>query len=194
MHRKDLEGSEWRGCQPILWPANLPETLVLESILATRHTCTAGKALIKIKYGHEPDNWSEIIWKTVPLITDFNYPIDCSLLGSAVHAISQARTLEWVAVSSSRDSSQHRDWTQVSCISCIAGGFFTTEPSRKPLCWILSQGRQEQRFCFNLLTLVVRWIGFNAFTIPTRIWLPVGEQISASRCCAFRHSQINFSY
>ena len=94
-------------------------------------------------------NWSEIIWKTVPLINDFNYPIDCSPPGSSVHGISQARTLEWVAISSSRDSSQLRNWPQVSCISCIAGGFFTTEPTGKPLCWILSQGRQEQRFCFK---------------------------------------------
>ena len=29
---------------------------------------------------------------------------------------------------SSRGSSQPRDWTQVSWISCIASGFFTTEP------------------------------------------------------------------
>ena len=30
-------------------------------------------------------------------------------------------------------SSQPRDQTRVSCVSCIAGRFFTTEPSRKPL-------------------------------------------------------------
>ena len=29
----------------------------------------------------------------------------------------QARILEWVAISSSRGSSQPRDWTQVSCVS-----------------------------------------------------------------------------
>ena len=32
--------------------------------------------------------------------------IDCSLLGSSAHGISQARRLEWVAISSSRGSSQ----------------------------------------------------------------------------------------
>ena len=31
--------------------------------------------------------------------------IDCSLIGSPVHEISQARILEWVAISSSRGSS-----------------------------------------------------------------------------------------
>ena len=50
--------------------------------------------------------------------------MDCSLPGSSVHGISQARILEWVAISSSRGSSRSRDWTHVSCIPCIAGRFF----------------------------------------------------------------------
>ena len=37
-----------------------------------------------------------------------------SLPGSSVHGILQARILEWVAMPSSRGSSQPRDWTQVS--------------------------------------------------------------------------------
>ena len=32
----------------------------------------------------------------------------------------------------SRGSSRPRDGTRVSCVSCTAGGFFTTEPSGKP--------------------------------------------------------------
>ena len=32
-------------------------------------------------------------------------PMDCSLPGSPVHGVSQARILEWVAISSSRGSS-----------------------------------------------------------------------------------------
>ena len=35
--------------------------------------------------------------------------------------ILQARILEWVAISFSRESSQPRDQTHVSCVSCIAG-------------------------------------------------------------------------
>ena len=46
-------------------------------------------------------------------------PMDCSLLGSSVHGILQARILEWVVISSSRGSSQPRDWTRVSCVSRI---------------------------------------------------------------------------
>ena len=43
-------------------------------------------------------------------------PMDCSLPGSSLHGILQARVLEWVAFSFSRGSSQPRDRTQVSCI------------------------------------------------------------------------------
>ena len=38
--------------------------------------------------------------------------IDCSLTGSSIHGIFQARVLEWVTISFSRRSSQPRDWTQ----------------------------------------------------------------------------------
>ena len=58
--------------------------------------------------------------------------LDCSPLVSSVYGILQARILEWVAMPSSRGSSRPRDWTCVSCGSCIAGGFFTTEPPEKP--------------------------------------------------------------
>ena len=44
-------------------------------------------------------------------------PMDCSSPGSSVHEISQARTLEWVAISFSRGSSWPRDWTCVSSTS-----------------------------------------------------------------------------
>ena len=42
-----------------------------------------------------------------------------TLPGSSVHGILQARTLEWVAMPSSRGSSPLRDQTHVSFISCI---------------------------------------------------------------------------
>ena len=46
-------------------------------------------------------------------------PTDCSPPGSSVHKIFLTRILEWVAISSSRESPQPRDWTCVSCGSCI---------------------------------------------------------------------------
>ena len=58
----------------------------------------------------------------------FCNPMDCSLSGSSVHRISQARILEWVAISFSRGSSQPRDQTH---ISCIGRWILSTGPSGK---------------------------------------------------------------
>ena len=43
--------------------------------------------------------------------------MDCSLQGSSLHGILQARILKWVATSFSRGSSQPKDRTLVSCIA-----------------------------------------------------------------------------
>ena len=63
-----------------------------------------------------------LVTKCSPTLCD---PMDCSPPGPPVHGISQARILEWVAISFSRGSSQPRDQT---CISFIAGRFFSIEP------------------------------------------------------------------
>ena len=57
------------------------------------------------------------------------HPMDCSSPGSSIHGVSQARRLEWVAISFSRGSFWPRDWTH---ISCLAGRLFTTKPPGKP--------------------------------------------------------------
>ena len=49
----------------------------------------------------------------------------CNLPGSYVREILQARMLEWVATSSLRGSSWPRDWTYISCVSCIAGDYLS---------------------------------------------------------------------
>ena len=46
-------------------------------------------------------------------------PMDYNLPGSSVHGISQARILELVAISSTKGSSQLRDQTLGSYVSCI---------------------------------------------------------------------------
>ena len=59
-------------------------------------------------------------------------PLDCSPPSSSVHGIFQARILEWIAISSSKGSSQPRDQT---CVSCITGGFFT--------CWAIRKAQNK---------------------------------------------------
>ena len=59
----------------------------------------------------------QLIWATkLSCVQLFCDPMDCSTPGSSAHGISQARILEWVAISSSRGCSCSRDQTQVSCI------------------------------------------------------------------------------
>ena len=66
-----------------------------------------------------------LVAQLCPTLSD---PMGCSPPGSSVHGDLQARILEWVAMSSSRGSSQPRDQTQVSR---IAGGFFTVWATRE---------------------------------------------------------------
>ena len=46
-------------------------------------------------------------------------PMDSSLSGSFIPEIPQARIPEWFAISYSRGSSQPRDQTRISWVSCI---------------------------------------------------------------------------
>ena len=56
-------------------------------------------------------------------------------LQASVHGILHPKILEWLAISFSRGSSRPRDRT---CVSCLAGRFFTTEPPGKPFDSVLN--------------------------------------------------------
>ena len=84
----------------------------------------------------EPEDSCCLVAQSCPTLWD---SVDYSPTGSSVHGPSQARILEWVAMPSSRGSSQPRDRTQVSC---IAGRFLTPEATREARasgCWRLKQ-------------------------------------------------------
>ena len=87
--------------------------------------------------------WNHIMWVPLSLLSlrmmfsrfifvcvkvAQSYPTLCDPMDYTVHGILQARILEWVAFPFSRESSQPRDRTQVSC---IAGGFFTSWATRE---------------------------------------------------------------
>ena len=59
--------------------------------------------------------------KSHPTLCD---PMDCSQPNSSIHGILQARTLDWVALPSSRGSSQPRDRKFISYVSCISRQVF----------------------------------------------------------------------
>ena len=54
--------------------------------------------------------------KSLQLCLTLCNSMDCGWPGSSVLEISQARILKWVTVTSSRGSSQSRDWTGVSSV------------------------------------------------------------------------------
>ena len=53
-----------------------------------------------------------LVTQSCPILWD---PMDCSLPGSSVQGISQARILEWVAISFFRGCTRPRDGTRISC-------------------------------------------------------------------------------
>ena len=94
-------------------------------------------------------------------------PMHCGPPSSSVHGILQARMLEWIAMRSSRGSSQPRNQTQVSH---IAGRFFTAWATREvqllpkspspSVLPIFLWGRESQSSFFHFpdeTTSVQRW-------------------------------------
>ena len=86
----------------------------------------------------------------VPLLSCvqlFRDLMDCSPQGSSVHGISQARILEWVAISFCRGSSWPRDRTGISCIArqilytWVTRRRFQHRISRPPMVVVLSLDR-----------------------------------------------------
>ena len=104
----------------------------------------------------------------------FVTPIDHSPLGSSVHEILQTRKVEWVVVPSSRGSSQPRDRTHVSCVSCIAGGFFTNSATLEaPRSLILVQTFPGSNFCRYIIHSITNSYLTNNYRAPTmsqKIW------------------------
>ena len=73
-----------------------------------KHLLLGRKAMTNLK-------WKKSESEVAQLCPTLCNPKDCSLPGSSVHGIFQARVLEWFAISFSRGSSQPRDLAQVSC-------------------------------------------------------------------------------
>ena len=100
--------------------------LITETILIFRWFSFQNLASPKCPLVTNPSWWFRVCMHVQLLncVRVFSDPMNCSSPGSSVHRILQARILEWVAISFSRESSRPRDRTPVSA-SCIAGGFFT---------------------------------------------------------------------
>ena len=89
----------------LIWPKPRESCMSTEDCLSPAVGC-----------GSVPGCMHANSFQSCPTLCD---PMDCSLPGSSIHGISQARILEWVSISSSRGSSQPRDLTHVSWGSCL---------------------------------------------------------------------------
>ena len=81
-------------------------------------------------------------------------PVDCSPPGSSVHGISQARILECIAISYSRDLPDPWIEPLSSAFPALAGGFFTTAQPENPK--VLNAWPYGLTLWF-LLTLCLLW-------------------------------------
>ena len=90
-----------------------------------------------------------------------------------VPGILQARILERVASPFSKGSSQHRDWTQVSCVT---GGFFTGWATREALPSIIAVTRSYNfilpcelpgLICFSLSAAKLSWEHLQCLCFPS---------------------------
>ena len=113
----------------------------------------------------------------------------CSLPGSSVRGIYQARILEWVAVPFSRRSSQPRNQTRVSF---IAGGFFTSWATREALDFtIWTFVSKVMSLLFNTLSRFViaflprsnHLLNYKFMAVVTICPEPVSCSNQVSNCC-----------
>ena len=89
-----------------------------------------------------------LVTKSYPTLCN---PMDCSLPGSSVHEISQARILEWVAISYSRDLLNPGIEPKSLASPALADSFFTTGATRE------AQSSCKQSCKYNLTSSVVNF-------------------------------------
>ena len=144
-------------------------------------------------WSKEPTSKSVVKVKSLSCATLCN-PMDCTLTGSSIHGVFQARILESAAIFFSRRSSEPRDWTQVSH---VVGRRFTIWATRKSMVtgykngtlWSLSQDWREvldhlYRICIDASQKSVSWkkktyiFSSNTFYYPHRQSIKEIESIS----------------
>ena len=82
-------------------------------------------------------------------------PMDCSLPGSSVHGIFQARILKWFAFSFPRRSSQSRDWTQVSCIVARCYSISLEEDGKCFCCSVVGNALGKCQFVVDIRNIKI---------------------------------------
>ena len=121
-------------CKALHHPQSMPGGLIFPPSADTSHfhqrLCSSGHAFSPL---NTSNFWQGPVQASQPIIYPATKQLVCkctakslqwclslwSLPGFSVHGVLQTRTLEWVAMPSSRGSSKPRDRTHISFVSCI---------------------------------------------------------------------------
>ena len=107
-------------------PSNMYIHVNVSPSLSAKCTESVSDVLVMTPYFKKRlTDWLTEVAQSCPTLCD---PMDCSLSGSSVYGIFQARVLEWIAISFSRGCSWPRNRTRVSH---IAGRHFTVWATRE---------------------------------------------------------------
>ena len=153
--------------------------------------------------------------QTCPILWD---PMDCRLPGSSVYGIFKARMLEQVAFADSRELSQLRDWTHVSCVSFICRWilYYLAPPGKSiflivvryqmhicrflPVCGLFSHSLTlfftQQRFLFywNLVYIFFLSFIYHANFLCLKSYYYIHSHIGIILCYLLRYLQFYFLY
>ena len=105
-------------------------------------------------------------------------PRDCSLPGSSIPGLLQARILDCVAISSSRGSSQSRGGTHVSCISCIG---------RQILYHLSHLGSPNTTYSIALSFSIIKYYIFNNFHLTLNTAYSIALSFNIIKYCIFNN-------
>ena len=130
LKRKCLKQPFLTGMTP---PPHLPPLCQRIFDYVWRHFCCCHKRINQNFYLIPSIHDVALVVQSLNCVRLFYNSMDYSSPDSYVHGVSQARILEWVAISFSRGSS-HPEIESAS--PALAGRFFTTEPLGKPLSMI----------------------------------------------------------
>ena len=118
-------------------------------------------------------------------------PMDWGLPASSVHGIFQIRVLEWVAIPFSRESSELRDQTWVSC---IAGRFFIFWVTKKAcLTMLIKSWNLLIIFSFKRLVkkFKVLWIYLGIAELTFLLWNARHTKLNCVKKSSFSFQGMN---
>ena len=113
-------GRSHLACSATLWNWDLGNKhrtmMILQLLLLLRRVCVCVHTCVCVCVRTGTHEHSRSVAQSCP---NLHGPVECSPPGSSVRGIFQARILEWVAISYSRESSQSRDRTLIPCVTFI---------------------------------------------------------------------------